>query len=87
MSEKDIAFITGLKKTLWQIAGSLALLVVVSGVGFYYKTNDRLNYVEKEQARIEQNKADRNVYEVTIKEIHKDISEINRKLEFKADKQ
>lgn len=82
MSDKEFEFLKKLQNTLLTAGGSLIVIILVAIVPFYFNTNSEIAYIKKEQEK----KADKATYEITVREIQKDISEINSKLDKKADK-
>lgn len=76
MSEKDIAFLIGLKKTLWQVSATIITAVILASVAFYFNTSKDIEYLKENQSK----KADKAVYEMAIKEINNDIGEIKQDL-------
>lgn len=74
MSEKDIAFVIGLKKTLWQVSGLIVLSVIMASVAFYFNTNKDIEYLKTEQLK----KADKAVIEQSVKAIKEDVREIKQ---------
>jgi hypothetical protein len=87
MSQNEIEFLRKLRNTMWTVFGLLIFTVVITTIPFYFNTQNELKNSRDRLEELRNAKADRITYELTIKEIQKDISEINRKLDKKVDKQ
>lgn len=77
MSTEEKAFLYELKK--WLI-GTLFGIIVVS-VGFYFTTLNRLSNLEKGQAELQDQKAEKAVIETELRSINKSIDKIDAKLD------
>lgn len=83
MSDHESEFLKKLQQTLWTAFAGLLLLLLTATVPFYFNTKKEIQYLKEEQAK----KADKAIYELIVREIQKDIAEINAKLDRKQDKQ
>lgn len=78
MIEKDgTRFLKKLQNMLWTAFGGLLLFTVLAVVPFYFNTTNDIKVLRKGQ----EGKADKVVYEITIKQINKELTEINKKLD------
>lgn len=86
MSQSEAEFFKKLRNLLWTVGGLVLFTVIIATVPFYFNTSKELEYQKEQIIDLKNAKADRNVYEYSLGEIQKDISEINRKLDKKLDK-
>lgn len=91
MSQEQADFLVGLKKTLWYIASSISVAIIMSMTAFYFNTNNKLEYLESEnkqlKTQIEQvytkETMDIKINHISneVGDIKKGIKDINRKLD------
>lgn len=86
MSQDQAEFFKKLKNLLWTVGGLVLFAVIASTVPFYFNTSKELEYQKEKIQELKNEKADRTLYEYSVMEIQKDISEINKKLDKKLDK-
>ncbi len=86
MSNQENEFLKKLQRTLWTAFGSLLVIVVVATIPFYFNTQNELFLHSKEIQDLKADKADKDVYEITIQQVKDQLIEMNRKIEKLQDK-
>ncbi len=86
MSQSEIEFLKKLKNLMWSVGGLVLFSVIIATVPFYFKTGKELEYQKEQLNELKITKADRAIYEYSVTDIQKDISEINKKIDNIIDK-
>lgn len=76
MSEYEALFLKKLRNTLWQAVGSIFVIVIVAGIPFYFNTKSGLERHDEIIRSLKEEKADKQVYEISINQINKQLEEI-----------
>lgn len=79
MTTTDHQFVKQLKTTLWSVTGLLLFGMITMGVSFYYKTGKDVEYLQKEQQRLDQAKVNKEAFEITMKNIERQLEIINKR--------
>lgn len=87
MSDQESIFLKKLRSTIWQALGSLLVIVALAAVPFYFNTRSTIDQQQKDIESLKAGKADKEIYELSVKQIKEQLSDINRKLEKIQDKQ
>ncbi|MCW0484073.1 hypothetical protein [Gaoshiqia sediminis] len=87
MSDQESQFLKQLRNTIWQALASLLVIVSVAAVPFYFDTQSTISQQEKEIETLKSDKADKEIYELSVRQIKEQLSDINRKLEKIQDRQ
>lgn len=83
MSEHENEFLKELKKTIANYLIGFAFLMFSSGIIFYFSTTYRLQTLEKQGERLEQDKADKSVMQSELNSVNKTLLRIETKLDSK----
>jgi len=86
MSQSEYEFLKKLRTTIWTVFGLLIFSVIIATVPFYFNTQNELKNSKEKIEDLKTSKADRIEFNLTVKQIQKDIAEINDKLDKKNNK-
>lgn len=87
MSDQESQFLRKLRSTIWQALASLLVIVALAAIPFYFNTQSTIDQQQKDIEVLKSNKADKEIYEMSVKHIKEQLSDINRKLEKIQDRQ
>lgn len=81
IEKEETRFFKKLQNMLWTAFGGILLLTVVAVVPFYFNTTNDIKTLRRGLNGVEEGKADKDVYELTVTQIKKELSDINKKLD------
>ena len=81
MSEEQNLFMKNLQNFIWKVFGGLILVVILAVVPFYFNTTNELNHTKEQLKILQTSKADKAIYELTVKQIQKELEDLNSKLD------
>lgn len=81
MSERESTFLKKLQSTLWTAFGGLLLTIIITVVPFYFNQTNETNNLKEQVHELKASKADKDIYELTVRQIQRELKSINEKLD------
>jgi hypothetical protein len=95
MTSTEREFLKNLKVTIWGATGTLAITMLIAGIGFYYnasadikvlKSDNETRKNEIKDVRVDlitncEKKVNRETFEITLQNINFQLSELNKKID------